>query len=78
MVLEAGVGVDNQNLALTSTLTYYRFYESHWAKVRAYIRLLTPTPASNTILEITQCVRLSPLFCAELRFPNDFQGDFWR
>ena len=23
-------------------------------------------------------VRLSPLFCAELRFPNDFQGDFWR
>ena len=23
-------------------------------------------------------VRLSPLFGAELRFPNDFQGDFWR
>ena len=25
MVLEAGVGIDNQNWALTSTHTYYRF-----------------------------------------------------
>ena len=25
MVLEAGVGVDNQNWGLTSTLNYYRF-----------------------------------------------------
>ena len=25
MVLEAGVGVNNQKWALTSTLTYYRF-----------------------------------------------------
>ena len=27
-------------------------------------------------MELWVC--LSPLFCAELRFPNDFQGDFWR
>ena len=55
MVLEAGVGADNQNWALTSTLIYYRFKTSHRVKVRAYIWLFIPSPASNTILEITHC-----------------------
>ena len=55
MVLDAGVGVNNQNWALTSTLIYHRFKYPIELKLELTFWLLTPTLASNTILEITQC-----------------------
>ena len=54
-LIEAGVGVNNQNWALLSTLNYYRYKYPIGLKGELTFWLLTPTPASNTILEITHC-----------------------